>query len=1595
MACTIYFNGKQIGFNDEYAFDAWLSKNKEYIKDVIQERTKLDDIFDISIADSTRDKLNNYFNEMNTWKSGLSNKATLSPSKAPGLVFSDKNIIEPAFKADNQKIRGYRLASWKALGRSESDFNKEIKDVLAYSSWEPGSWFHRIMSETIAGKEQKDIHYNTAQHNGNLINYIIDPKAVNDAKNISQKIIDKLNNNYGMTNWDKFAEKPIGLKYEDFTEDFKALCEQVPELKSIAGIYGLCDLITINKNTGHLNIFDYKTVKNLNNFGEDNIDKAAIQLTLYAEALKRAGFKVDGIYVVPIEVSIEMEQLNGKDSLIPVMNKRNGKYDITISGVKLKDNFDFIKINSTNKYVSRISKFFKYKAKTTNDDLVKVNNLFKSAFYNLVDEQSINYTDEDIKKFVEKAKTKDAKFLRVYKIEDLKNDERREKAIREGYRFFVYRNKKLMGEGDNEIFFKSDTGDEIDEFLTKWIKKSIESRSELFSDFGDEFKDLLTLGDAEDRLARLTNLASDINHSNPLYIVNIFRKYAQNDWELISNDELHNDGIYIFDKNGRTEIVCLSNLDLFRPIKLKKGSQTILQNIIYNDEVGTDTTKTLNTLYGNFLNMKVMMLLAQNPTIIKPNSKVQAIRIANLRQEQSMDQSLNLLVDTWQKFVLYWTDKSRTILDDNGQPITREEINLLTNDVNGLIMQAPLAYVNRAYDVLDVHDENVKYLTYGLKQIFNDINNLDMNDTGYVEILKLIKQLKNDAYNAGQDLRQVSSIDFNTPYGFAYLMLNKALMSAATWDLQIEPDLASIFDKCLFDGTHARTPAASKSSTMRITSSMMSAYREQVRSEYNKRIVNWQTQLHKTLEERGIKDTDGDLRALFKDWFEEDGMMRIKNPWSDPYFQDPNRKEEKKLAILLVEDFNEYRGKARDSKDGNSLEIPLLELNFWDRVKSDGNIKEALKKKADSFFDWVKKLHEGRKMSSAERKNRESIDENSIKDYYFSQDSENREKELQKNGEGAYSHDLDTIYLYATSSNVTEAVSARFLPYFTAMRAVLAASENIDRIAETQIMKAVEDFIKKAVFEKSIVEVNHQWIVDFLNLMKSVTSWTTLAWNITNFTRENFVSFFRTNIALGASTWSGKTKTDYENSFEKAKKYVNINDIAYDGGSLFISKVTPEKYSESLGDIILSIVGPGENDSNEKSAITKKKMRLYSQLNMVTGMTGVAARQLADKQKQMRRNTVDLDGGYFTTTWPDYIHRNAILHAYLKTIGAFDAYDLDENGLLKYDMEKDKRYKTLLYYGFSNPDFSKATKEAMDRYAAEKQAYIMNLKKWRRNYPELKYGDYLPQALNTDEMGAIRNWADTIYGSYDPDTKALMQSQVLGSLFFQYKNYGLQMLAGWLSEPTHIASDRLVQMTTADGKKVYKLIHTAEEIANGSTIAEFITEDELTNEMLRQQRVEPYMCWEGDPFEGKLNTMFTRASAMIKGDEEWLNHLKNSPIARYNVFMTLWDSLIMLIIQGIIAMIYGKEKIKDIKNQDWWTRWTYTVFHGMATDGPLLQTLNSVIGDASMPMIGTLQTYYRNAMSLITGKKNAAYAFLNSFGATRTLTSFVRDITED
>lgn len=58
---------------------------------------------------------------------------------------------------------------------------------------------------------------------------------------------------------------------------------------------------------------------------------------------------------------------------------------------------------------------------------------------------------------------------------------------------------------------------------------------------------------------------------------------------------------------------------------------------------------------------------------------------------------------------------------------------------------------------------------------------------------------------------------------------------------------------------------------------------------------------------------------------------------------------------------------------------------------------------------------------------------------------------------------------------------------------------------------------------------------------------------------------------------------------------------------------------------------------------------------------------------------------------------------------------------------------------------------------------------------------------------------------------------------------------------------------------------------------------------------------------------------------------------------------------------------------------------GVTQDGPLWTVVNSVIGDGNPPMIGILQNYTNNIMSVLTGKENFMYGLVNTFGATREL----------
>jgi hypothetical protein len=82
----------------------------------------------------------------------------------------------------------------------------------------------------------------------------------------------------------------------------------------------------------------------------------------------------------------------------------------------------------------------------------------------------------------------------------------------------------------------------------------------------------------------------------------------------------------------------------------------------------------------------------------------------------------------------------------------------------------------------------------------------------------------------------------------------------------------------------------------------------------------------------------------------------------------------------------------------------------------------------------------------------------------------------------------------------------------------------------------------------------------------------------------------------------------------------------------------------------------------------------YNQLNLIHRMANMSYREIADQLKTNKFALGNLDSNFFfiTSTSSDYIHRMALLKAYLKKLGADKAYIM-VNGELKYDMSKDDR----------------------------------------------------------------------------------------------------------------------------------------------------------------------------------------------------------------------------------------------------------------------------------------------------------------------------------
>lgn len=1081
--------------------------------------------------------------------------------------------------------------------------------------------------------------------------------------------------------------------------------------------------------------------------------------------------------------------------------------------------------------------------------------------------------------------------------------------------------------------------------------------------FGKELQSIARSKAGEkSKIERLYEMAKGIskNKDTQDWIVNKFKKFAiQPGWDLVSDEEnlLADYGIFIFVNNGLAEVIMMDKSDLYGIVEIGKAKNTtVLGNLRHDLANGMDDIVTLKSLRGNLMLMKAMAFISQNEGGLFNGIKVQAVRAMNLRWRQEVDEPTGKLLDNWNTLVGLYNikcsgDDSKTILRTLNEKV---------------MLPTALAYVQRANDIAETFLE--KQVNFKEHKHFMET----FTDDSAEDILRYIRNLQ-----SGSNVRVENSANWSTysPEFEAYQLLLRAYMAVRGFMISAQNGVGDFVSGGYFlTGSRSSSPAESNSAALRVFNQIDTVYEQRLREEFSRIVRPWQNQMLKVLEENDVdKVWGGNEREFFKMCFEQDENGDITSDFclippddpKHPYFAGGQHPELKKLVRMFLETINEIRIPDPDERERLSAiprsiyyQVPLTEASFIQQWKQGGFL-EASKAKVQSIFDQMKNFAFGKPMSNWEIKEFKSIDKEQVYDPYLniSQDAQDFRRQLLSGEEFIVDDDgrkskksfgvnkfelsLDTIFLKAMASALRARVSQDFMPLFTGLRAILAYNQNIEGAELDKVIRAVDDYIKSAVFGKSIIEPEYRKIYDLIKILRHATSITALAFNSVAFFRENIASTLRTS---------------FNKHFDPLMK----------------GQFTTEEYMSCMEDIIAH------------SAENIDVLSFYSQINFAYGLVNVSQEQLAEASKTGRFNPNNWaeDLLFMTSTSPDFLHRNAILCAILKHRGSFEAYSLNEDKELVYDMAKDKFYSVFwTYYGrYSEiPD-----KETRLKYKEQEGYYINALNEWNQKYGlNLKIGDKLPHALSPSEANGIRVYADHMFGNYDPNTKSLLQKGMLGSLIFQFKTYSLGRFLQSFRDKGTINVTRQRIMQTTDGEDVYKVIILPSDVANFNKYGAFIykRKSELTDEELT--RAIPVIIMAGSPTGGKFITTLEFTRDFLFNRENFLENWKSNDVYKANLYISLLDNFAMLIIAMLLKLMYGQETVDDIYNQDWWTRWSYTVLMGVAQDGPIDQVVGGLVGNGTPPSFAIIKSFYQNAYRVITGEDSAMYGFLNSFGATR------------
>lgn len=702
-----------------------------------------------------------------------------------------------------------------------------------------------------------------------------------------------------------------------------------------------------------------------------------------------------------------------------------------------------------------------------------------------------------------------------------------------------------------------------------------------------------------------------------------------------------------------------------------------------------------------------------------------------------------------------------------------------------------------------------------------------------------------------------------------YMLVTDAYLNYSGENLEYNKPISEVYE---FATTAPTVPSENIRIVVNNLQTTLDSIAEDIETEYTKHMRSFLMEFYK---ESGYSDLEnmviGDQNRLFKNLYQTDSdgnkIMKFKNPYIN---QGDNRyltPVERKFLKKALFEFNRIRLiKRKDVQNFTSYEDPKIaeyisnnpngEQYLWVPLKraSKTSQRQNISAYMNNFKKKVSRLMKmNGKQTFDEFVNDLSPEERQILDQDINElsihnpmiewerDPVVRQDKINKLGVDYFESNVEDLLLNFLARSVE---TEKFQKFLVGTKMLMLKLDMLGGESVEKELKYIEDYIKVNVFQKSVMENNSQEIIGALTPVRKFVTYANLAGNAVAYLRDIENGFL-------------------ENFLRTATK--------------FQTDISAANLTKAYGYVMTH---GSANPTN---------INILSKLCVRYRLSNTDLSRITERLKSNRGGIFNWDNWAFSTLRsPDFLNRMTMFVAKAMQDGCFDAWYI-ENDELKYNWRKDKRFE--IYAGGeknkSHPD-----------YAKQKGLYMMKIQEWNQEHPDkkLEYSDDLPSPYSNQDILAIKNVSNNIYGSYDRSLRSMGENKALGWVFAMYTTWMNGIWNNWFMKP---GKYNIHQMNT-----VIETNENGEELwmdENGNQLTQKIDEHgnkKYINEDTGEEGTPDVPIYKKQPVivQGIMYT-FKDMFGILKDDglQATKDYLRGNEVAKKNIRHAVSQALIALL----------------------------------------------------------------------------------------------------